>query len=278
LRPTDLGVVVCDKLVEGFPDIFQVKFTAHMEADLDKVEDATMDWVAVLHEFYGPFKARLDVAAESMTHAKAETQPSDHDCPECGAKMEYRFGKNGKFLSCTKYPDCKAAMPIDRDGNPAGIEITDVACPLCGTATVLRKGRFGPFLSCSDYPECKGIVKLDKKGLVKFPSAPPLGIDMPCEKCGGDTMNLRRGKRGPWISCAKYPKCRGRAAWKPIEDEKKKQLEADLEAHEAANPQPPIKSVTGELLPEGHTPVITEEERPTPPKPKAEPKPEASDK
>lgn len=242
--PTDLGTVVTDKLVKHFPEIFQVRFTAHMEDELDKVESANLDWITVLREFYDPFCSQLEKASEEMIHAKAETQPSEYECPDCKAPMVYRFGKNGRFLSCSKYPDCKAALPIDRKGQPVGVEHTDIACPLCGEPMTLRKGRFGPFLSCPKYPECRGVVNIDKKGFVKHPSPPPLLTDIPCPKCD-KYLNLRRGKRGPWLSCSNYPKCRGRGGWATLDDEKKKQLELELMNHEKANPQNPVCKTDG---------------------------------
>jgi DNA topoisomerase I len=256
-RPTDLGTVVTDKLVRHFPKIFQVHFTAHMEDELDQVENAQADWVQVLREFYGPFKQQLEAAAEEMVHAKQEAEPSDYKCPDCDAPMEYRFGKNGKFLSCSRYPDCKKALPIDREGKPQAEQHTDIACPECGSAMNLRKGRFGPFLSCSQYPDCKGVVNLDKKGFVKHPSPPPLEIQMQCPKCESPTMNLRRSKRGPWISCSRYPKCRGRVAWSKLDDDLKHRLETDLEKHEQANPVQPVRTVDGEVVGDEHVPRIT---------------------
>jgi DNA topoisomerase-1 len=261
-HPTDLGTVVIDKLVKHFPTIFEVRFTAHMEDDLDKVEAAEMDWVAVLTEFYGPFSQQLTKASEEMVHAKAETEPSEYICPDCKAPMEYRFGKNGRFLSCSSYPDCKAAQPIDRDGKPIGAETTDIACPQCGEAMTLRKGRFGPFLSCAKYPDCKGVVNLDKKGCVKHPSPPPLEIDMDCPKCDAKIMNLRRSKRGPWIGCSRYPKCRGRVGWKTLDEEKQKPLELALMNHEKANPQETVKKLDGTPVGDDYPPQITRREEP----------------
>jgi DNA topoisomerase-1 len=259
-HPTDLGTVVNDKLVQHFPKVFQVRFTAHMEDELDKVEKAEADWVAVLHEFYGPFAKQLTAAGEEMVHAKLETEPSEYQCPDCGAPMEYRFGKNGKFLSCSAYPECKKALPIDRQGRPAAPQHTDIACPKCATPMMLRKGRFGPFLSCPRYPECDGVVNLDRKGCVKHPAPPPLAIEMPCPKCESTTMNLRRGKRGPWISCARYPKCRGRVAWKGLDEETQKKLELALLNHEKANPIPPLKKIDGTEVPEDYKPQTVQDE------------------
>src|SRR5262249_12677701 len=117
-------------------------------------------------------------------HAKAETEPAPFNCAKCGAPTVYRFGKNGRFLSCSRYPDCDYAAPIDVEGNPVGAEKTDVVCPLDGGEMTRRTGRFGPFLGCVNYPTCKGIVRLDKrKGTVVLPKPPPLLTDLECPKC-----------------------------------------------------------------------------------------------
>jgi len=127
----------------------------------------------------------------------------------------------------------------------------DVTCPFCGKEMLLRKGRFGPFVSCTGYPECKGIVKLDKKGFLKHPTAPPLEVDVPCPKCES-AMFLRRSKRGPWLSCSKFPKCRGRVGWTTLDDDRQKQLETQLLQHERDNPVPLLRHLDG-------TPIDKEE-------------------
>jgi DNA topoisomerase-1 len=252
-RPTDLGRVVTDKLVKAFPKIFDVRFTADMEDQLDQVEEASSDWVKILDEFYGPFKEKLERASEEMVHAKAETQPSDYKCEQCGKEMVYRFNKNGRYLACTGYPDCKQTYPVDEKGNKLEKVYVDVACPECGKEMVLRRGRFGPFLSCSGYPDCKGIAKLDRKGKIQHPSPPPLATDIECPKCEKGHMNLRRSKRGPWLSCDQFPKCRGRVGFNGLDEDKKKQLEKDLVRHEAENPVPTLKHLDG-------TPIGKDEE------------------
>ncbi len=252
-HPTDLGVVVTEKLIGAFPNVFDLKFTARLEDQLDRVEEEGQDWVHLLREFYGPFHSRLEEAAETMVHAKAETQPAPHTCPECGGGTVYRFGRNGKFLSCANYPDCTYAAPIDKEGNPANPEEVDVACPECGSVMVLRKGRFGPFLSCSRYPECKGVVNIDRKGFVKHPSPPPLQTDLPCPKCEAP-VNLRRGKRGPWLSCSKYPKCRGRVAWSKLEPDVQARLEKQLDQHEADHPVPKVRHLDGRIISDQYKP------------------------
>ncbi len=252
---TDLGQVVTDKLIEAFPEIMQVNYTSDMEQQLDDVEEKHADWVNMLKRFYGPFKHRLEAAYEGMGHAKAETQPAPYICPKCGGRTVYRFGKNGRFLSCSHYPTCKFAAPIDKEGNLVEPEQTDIACPKCGSVTVLRKGRFGSFLSCTKYPECDGIVNLDKKGCISSPKVSPLLTDLPCPKCGAP-LNLRRGARGPWLSCSKFPKCRGRMGWVSLDDRTKKKWERALEAHEKAHPQPVILRVDGSLVSDSHRPRL----------------------
>ncbi len=241
---TDLGKVVTDKLVEAFPEILQVSYTRDMEHQLDDIEEKHAYWVQMLHDFYGPFKQRLDAAYKDMGHAKAETQTAPHTCPQCGSNTVYRFGRKGRFLSCSKYPDCKFASPIDRDGNPVAPEQTDIACPKCSAPMVLRKGRFGPFLSCTKYPVCEGIVNLDKKGCVSPPKIPPLLTDLPCPKCKAP-LNLRRGKQGPWLSCSTFPKCSGKLGWASLKDKGKSKWEKALEEHEKIYPQPIIRKLDG---------------------------------
>jgi len=241
---TDLGKVVTEKLIEAFPEILQVGYTRDMEQQLDDVEEKHADWVQMLRHFYGPFKQSLEAAYKDMEHAKAEMQPSSHTCPQCGSDTVYRFGRRGRFLSCSKYPHCKFAAPIDRDGNPVSPEHTDVACPKCGSLTLLRKGRFGPFLSCTRYPACDGILNLDKKSCVIPPKIPPLLTDLPCPKCGA-LLNLRRSARGLWLSCSAFPKCSGRLGWALLEDKTKTKWEKALKDHEKINPQVIIRKLDG---------------------------------
>ncbi len=250
---TDLGEVVTDKLIEAFPEILQVGYTREMEQKLDDIEEKEADWIRMLKDFYGPFRRDLTRAYEGMGHAKAETEPAPHTCPECGGGTVYRFGRNGRFLSCAQYPKCTFAAPIDRDGNPVEPTRTDVACPKCNQPMMLRKGRFGPFLSCTAYPACDGLLNLNRKGAVEPPKVPPLLTDLQCPKCSSP-LNLRRGKKGPWLSCSKFPKCRGRLGWASLEPEVKEKWEKALEAHDKAHPQPVIHNVNGEPLPEDHQP------------------------
>jgi DNA topoisomerase-1 len=250
---TDLGEVVTDKLVEAFPEILHVGYTRDMEQQLDDIEEKHADWVQMLRRFYGPFKKSLEAAYQVMGHAKAEVQPAPHTCPQCGSATVYRFGRKGRFLSCSTYPDCKYASPIDQDGNPVAQEQTDIACPRCGGPMLARKGRFGPFLSCLRYPDCDGILNIDRKGFISLPKVPPLLTDLRCPKCEAQ-LNIRRGARGPWLSCSKFPKCRGRMGWSSLDSDTKSRWEKALEDHEKGHPQPVIKTLAGEPIGDEYIP------------------------
>lgn len=248
---TDLGEIVTDKLIEAFPEIMEVGYTRELEKDLDRIEDDHTDWVELLNRFYGPFKAKLDRAYDDLTHAKAETQPApkEYTCDKCGAGLVYRFGKNGRFLSCSRYPDCDFAVPCDRDGKPQPIQHADVACHQCGAPMIKRSGRFGPFYGCSRYPECDGILKADKKtGRPLAPQPPALETDLTCPKCEEANLVLRNGARGPWLACSRYPKCRGRGKWSELADDVKEKWEKALVEHEKQHPIPIIRTLDGEAL------------------------------
>jgi len=253
---TDLGEVVTDKLTEAFPTLIDVGYTRQMELELDKIADSAGDWVGMLHAFYGPFSRALESAHEGMTHAKAEIQPALWKCPKCGSRTCYRFGRNGRFLSCTTYPECDYSAPIDREGRPLLPEMVDIATPEDGSQMELRNGRFGPFLASINYPKTTFVLNLDKKGGVKFPSAPPLVVEeIRCPKCNS-AMNLRRGKRGPWLGCSAFPKCRGRSAWTAVEETLQKKLEKLLDKHDKEHPKPEIKTMSGKPIVEG-TPIAS---------------------
>jgi DNA topoisomerase-1 len=250
---TDLGEIVTDKLVEAFPRLMDVSYTGKMEAELDKIEDQHTDWTTMLATFYKRFSTSLEKAHDTMVHAKAETQPARYKCPKCGSRTCYRFGKNGRFLSCSAYPKCDYAAPIDREGNPLLPQRINVACPVDGSPMFLRNGRFGPFLASVNYPEVDYVINIDKKGAIKYPTPPPLLTDLPCPKCESP-LNLRRGKRGPWLGCSTFPKCKGRSGWAKLEAAKRDELLKALEAEEKAHPEIVIKTLSGERIPPG-TPV-----------------------
>ena len=210
---TLLGTVVTDKLVQAFPEIMNVKFTAEMELKLDQIEEQHLDWVKLLQDFYGPFHAIVDGALGKIEHAGGA--PSPYMCEKCGKPMVYRISSGGFFLACTDRENCSATRPVDQQGKPQLREVSQFKCPVCGREMIKRKGRFGEFLGCSGYsvkndkgePVCSTIINLGKDGQPMPPKPKPIPTKILCEKCGGP-MVLRGGKRGPWLGCAKYPKCR----------------------------------------------------------------------
>ncbi|GJM18439.1 MAG: DNA topoisomerase 1 [Phycisphaeraceae bacterium] len=265
---TDLGEVVTDKLVEAFPEILDIGYTRDMEAQLDQVEEEHLDWVDMLAKFYGPFTERLERAHEELTHAKAEIRPApkEYRCAKCDADLVYRFGKNGRFLSCSRYPDCDWACPCDRAGRPQAAEFVDVTCPKTGRPMIRKTGRFGPFLTTiledGETNDAGMILNIDKKGFVTAPSLPPLETDLPCPTCESP-LNLRSGVRGPWLGCSRFPKCRGRGKWTELDEKAQKKLEDQLEALEKANPVPIITRLDG-------TPLTDTKGKPLPNAPKAD--------
>lgn len=168
LKPTALGRSVNDLLIEGFPEIMDVKFTAEMEEKLDEVEDGKANWVDILRGFYSGFSSRLEKAEISMRSLRREGIGTDIDCSECGAKMFIKWGKRGEFLSCSRYPDCKNAKKFiyGSDGEIKIIQkaepelAPDVVCDLCGKPMAVRTSRYGKFLGCTGYPGCKNIKKM----------------------------------------------------------------------------------------------------------------------
>ena len=204
---TDLGMKVTDKLVEHFPRVMDLGFTAHMEDQLDRIEEADLDWIGVLTEFYGPFKESLDRAGTEMQHAKAESEPSEYACPECGKPMVYRWSKNGRYLACTGYPECKKTFPVDRDGKKVEQKIVAGACPVCGGDMLMRRSRFGAFLGCMKYPECNGTRPCDAEG-TPLKVMKDEEVTGECPKCGGRMTVKRKGRRA-FLGCERYPSCDG---------------------------------------------------------------------
>jgi DNA topoisomerase-1 len=204
--PTELGRLVSDLLVEHFPDVMNVEFTAAMENLLDQVEEGKRPWVGVLHDFYEPFAKHLQAASQSMPSVKNMVEPTTEICEKCGKSMVIRLGRYGKFLACSGYPECKATRPLkseDAVTNPVGA-LTSEVCEQCGSSMVIRKGRYGEFLACSAYPTCK-VAKPMR-----------LGVTCPTEGCSGELVQ-RRTKRGRmFYGCNRYPDCQFTLWSKPV--------------------------------------------------------------
>jgi len=200
LKPTEMGFLVNDLLVKGFPKIMDVKFTARMEEDLDRIEKGETSWLDVIRGFYETFQKDLSSAQKEL---KAEVM-TEIPCPLCGAKMVIRSGKNGLFLGCSKFPECKGTANFTRDasGNIQVLEkedqITEKKCPKCGNPLIKRIGRFGSFLACSSYPKCKYTESIDgQEGVFKCPR----------EGCDGHLVPKRTRKGKVFYGCSRYPDC-----------------------------------------------------------------------
>ncbi|HBH96496.1 MAG TPA: DNA topoisomerase I, partial [Candidatus Omnitrophica bacterium] len=138
--------VVTELLIAHFPEVMDLKFTAEMEEELDRIEDGDLEWVSVVRNFYTPFAARVTTAQEEMREVKREVVPTSYTCEQCGKPMVIRWGRFGQFLSCSDYPTCKHARSLP----------TGVACPQpgCGGELVERRARGRIFYGCSKYPTC----------------------------------------------------------------------------------------------------------------------------
>ncbi len=199
--PTDLGVLVTELLKKSFPDILDVSFTAQMENTLDQVEEGKYDWQQLLKNFYQPFEERLAAAVATMKEVRQQEEETDEICEKCGARMVIKWGRNGKFLACPNYPECKNTrnltsreMPADPELSPEEIEQLG-KCPQCGSSLTVKNGRFGRFIACSRYPECKYTRSIGT------------GIGCPVEGCDGEIVEKKSRKGKIFYSCSRYPDC-----------------------------------------------------------------------
>ena len=206
LYPSDLGSYVTDLLIGHFSEIVDLSFTAKVEERLDEIAQGDSAWADVIQEFYTPFIRDLEKAKTDITTKPYEPKESGEMCAKCGAPMLIRESRFGRYMSCKTYPACKNKISLDASGKKIVPEMTDKKCDQCGKPLVKRFGRRGPFLACSGYPDCKTTYSVDKEGkMVMRP--PPQMTDKKCEKCS-KPMLLRVGKRGPFLTCSGYPRCR----------------------------------------------------------------------
>jgi DNA topoisomerase-1 len=203
-HPTEIGTLVNDILVENFPEIVDVKFTSHVEEELDDIAEGKIKWVDVCAEFYGPFKKNLD---EKEASVEKQIEISTTPCPHCGKPMIIKFGRMGKFLACPE-PGVKVTLPMPEEAakiKELEEKTKDERCPICGKPMKVRRGRFGFFLGCVDYPTCKGISKIWDKTGFKCPNclASPDRKDKP----GDIVLKKSRGRGKPFYACTRYPDC-----------------------------------------------------------------------
>uniref|UniRef100_A0A7C4M047 DNA topoisomerase 1 n=1 Tax=candidate division CPR3 bacterium TaxID=2268181 RepID=A0A7C4M047_UNCC3 len=218
--PQEIGFIVNDVLVEHFPQIVDIDFTAHIEEKFDDIAAGKEDWHKMIKDFYGPFEKNLK---EKEGEVKKEDIVGDEEitdimCPKCDKPLKVKFGRFGKFLACTGFPECKHTQPLNETKEEAeAVEKSNGGvCEKCGKEMVIKQGRFGKFLACSGYPECKNVKSMNEQKL-----------DMKCPECGkGDVVvKFTKRKRRFW-GCSAYPDCKW-ASWEdPMKPSTKKEPEA----------------------------------------------------
>jgi DNA topoisomerase-1 len=209
LHPTELGFLVTDLLTEHFQDIMNVEYTAAMEEELDQIEEGTDNLLNTLNQFWKKFEKDLKKAHKEMENVKGKEEKTDENCDKCGSPMVIKWGRYGKFLACSNYPECKNTRQLEGgEGAPEVHEdVEKETCPVHGEKMVLKKGRFGPFLACPNYPDCKVTKRLvrGEGGKLQVEALKP--IDENCPDCG-KPLTWRRGRFGPFIACSDYPNCK----------------------------------------------------------------------
>ena len=191
--PTEVGFTVKRMLVEEFPDVFDVGFTADMESKLDRIEDGEAEWVSVLREFYVPFSERLEAVKQNIKELRARNQETtDRICPLCGKnRLVIKWSRNGRFLACQGFPACKYTETWGvRETAPNG-----ATCDLCGAPMVVLSVNGRKFLGCSRFPECKNTKSFST------------GIHCPREGCDGSIVERRTRRGKTFYGCSAYPKC-----------------------------------------------------------------------
>ncbi len=215
-HPTGLGMVVTEQLEKHFPNIINPDFTARVEGDLDSIESGSETWEDVLGKFYGPFEKALGEATETMQRIKVPEVELEHTCPQCGKTLVLREGRFGRFVACTGFPECQFTAQEEQflqkeensEATAEGIEEQpQVICDKCGAPMIVRRSRRGSFLGCSRYPDCNEIKQMPgEEGTAQKKEPAPLTTEK-CDKCG-KPMALRSSRRGKFLGCSGFPRCR----------------------------------------------------------------------
>ncbi len=213
LHPELVAFIVTDLLVEHFGEFVDVEFTARMEQRLDEIARGESEWVPLMREFYGPFKELVDLKRRELKRADITTEPSDEVCSE-GHPMVIRLGRNGRFLSCSLYPEHKESRPIPGE-EPETVAMAGEGevCPDCHEGTLVQKrGRFGAFVGCSRYPDCRYIRKDGP------PPPQQLPFPVTCPTCTEGHLVARRARRTGSVfwGCSRYPKCTFTTSREPV--------------------------------------------------------------
>ncbi len=207
--PTETGELVTKLLVQSFHEIFDYEYTARMEDHLDRIESGREPWKKTMRDFYDRFAAKLAVAEKEMPDIKTETVETDEVCEKCGSKMVIKWGKFGRFMACSGYPECRNTREIAKSGPESEqneSQPEEIQCEKCGRPMVLKRGRFGEFMACSGYPECrntKKIVKTAKESTVKH----DIPLEEDCPLCSRK-LAVKHGRYGEYTACSDYPNCK----------------------------------------------------------------------
>ena len=210
--PTEIGLVVTDLLVENFPDIFDIQYTARLEEELDEIEEGKETWTQALTDFYKKFEKDLKYASKHMENIKRMEKPTDEKCERCGSPLVIKWGKHGSFYACSSYDKEDPNSCTFTKENPINLPDLDTAdvqettqeeyCENCGRTMVLKRGRFGQFMACTGYPDCKTTRRLDQGKRV-----PDIPLEEKCPKCDRNLI-IRHGRYGEFTSCSGYPDCK----------------------------------------------------------------------
>ncbi len=210
-HPTDVGRIVNRFLTEHFNRYVDYNFTADLEDQLDAVARGEKQWIPLMKEFWDPFKTLIDNKEESVQRSDVTQEPINEKCPECQSQLSIRLGRNGRFIGCTNFPECKYTRNLNDDKESAEPEIIEGrTCPKCNSSLVIKSGRYGKFIGCSDYPSCRHIEPLEK----------PVDTDVACPDCNTGSILKRKSRNNKiFFSCSTFPDCQY-AIWNPPIDEK----------------------------------------------------------
>ena len=196
LEPTQVGEFVTDAMAEFFADIVDVAFTARMETELDRVASGELGWVDATGEFWERLDRDLANARENLKKPVAD-EPLEEECPRCSRQLVKRLGRNGMFVGCSGFPECRFTRNLEEDsGNGEEPNTVGEPCPDCGSDLVYKQGRFGRFIGCESYPGCRYTRQITE----------PTGVQ--CPDCGDGQLVIKKTRRGRiFYGCERYPGC-----------------------------------------------------------------------
>lgn len=218
--PTEIAYKITDMLVKYFTEIMDVGFTAHMEDDLDKIEEGGVDWHKIIADFYPGFSEQLRAASTDGDEL------TDIMCEKCGHPMIRRTGKYGKYLACSNYPACSNIV------SESETEVSEMRCPKCGDNMIVKSGKFGKFLACPNYPDCSAILPIDAKL-----------TEEKCSACGAE-MLLKKGRYGSFLEC---PKCGSKRPRNAPDGGARENEKLDGKCPDCGKPMRRMRSKTGKI-------------------------------